>query len=334
MLLGSAARRRRAARRDRRSCPPARRSRVSRLAAGIGLADPPVGACLRTLLPGLLPDPDAVRGAYAVEAGAVELTWVVGPPIALGLGALWSTGAALARRRRVLLAATAAFAAPAGLARAGGPDDGGHAAARRLAAGTGDADARARPARRVGVLFGAVEVGVTAAADALGSAGAAGPLLALWGAGSLIGGLLAARLGGGARERAAGWRSCSRALAAGTSRSSPARAALVALGAVLLVAGAAIAPTYATRVRDGRRTPRPAGTVDRGVRVARHRRGRRRRRGGAAAGGAVADRAGPRPQRSRSPAPPGALAVLVTLLRATTLGLGAASDRVAYQPVG
>src|SRR4051794_23133276 len=62
-------------------------------AAAVGLATPPVGACLRALLPSLMPDP---RGAYAVEAAAVELTWVAGPPLALGLGALWSTGAALA----------------------------------------------------------------------------------------------------------------------------------------------------------------------------------------------------------------------------------------------
>ena len=55
------------------------------LAAGIGLATPPLGACLRTLLPGLLRDPRSVRAAYAVEASASELTWVSGPPLALGL---------------------------------------------------------------------------------------------------------------------------------------------------------------------------------------------------------------------------------------------------------
>ena len=66
------------------------------LAAGIGLATPPVGACVRTLLPALLPDAGAVRAAYALDASASELTWIAGPPLALGLGALWSTGAALA----------------------------------------------------------------------------------------------------------------------------------------------------------------------------------------------------------------------------------------------
>ncbi|MGH2852080.1 MAG: MFS transporter, partial [Solirubrobacteraceae bacterium] len=81
------------------------------LAAGIGLATPPIGACLRTQLPGLLPDPDDVRSAYAFEASAVELTWIFGPPLVLCLGALWSTGAALALAGAVVLSATAAFAA-------------------------------------------------------------------------------------------------------------------------------------------------------------------------------------------------------------------------------
>ncbi len=73
------------------------------LAAGIGLATPPVGACLRTLLR----DP----AAFAVEASAVELTWVFGPPLVLSAGALFSTGAALAGAGVVLLLSTAAFAA-------------------------------------------------------------------------------------------------------------------------------------------------------------------------------------------------------------------------------
>src|SRR4051794_24269269 len=126
------------------------------LAAGLGLATPPVGACVRTLLPALLPDPAAVRAAYAVEASAVELTWVSGPPLALALGVLWSPGAALALGGLALLAATVAFARqPA--SRAWRPE----VAASRPRGGSLGA-----PAVRtlvlvlaaVGVLFGAVEV--------------------------------------------------------------------------------------------------------------------------------------------------------------------------------
>ncbi len=82
------------------------------LAAGIGLAEPPVGACLRTQLPGLLSDPGAVRAAYALEASVVELTFIFGPPLALCVGALWSTGAALAAGGIVLLLATSPIHAP------------------------------------------------------------------------------------------------------------------------------------------------------------------------------------------------------------------------------
>src|SRR4051812_2481677 len=46
------------------------------IAAAIGLASPPLGACVRTLLPDLLEDAGAVRVAYAVDASAVELTWI------------------------------------------------------------------------------------------------------------------------------------------------------------------------------------------------------------------------------------------------------------------
>ena len=80
------------------------------LAAGIGLATPPVGACLRAQLPALLSDASATRRAYALEASAVELTYVVGPPLALCVGALWSSGAVLAVAGAVVLAGTAAFA--------------------------------------------------------------------------------------------------------------------------------------------------------------------------------------------------------------------------------
>jgi MFS family permease len=280
------------------------------LAAAVGLASPPVGACLRALLPGLLPDPAAARGAYAVEAAAVELTWVAGPPIALGLGALWSTGAALVLGGAALLIATAVFACdPA--ARSWRPDE----AVARARGGS-----LSSPALRtlvlvlgsIGVLFGAVEVAVTAAAGA--QAGAAAPLLALWGAGSLIGGTLAARLGGGPAS-GAGLALMLAFLAAG-HLALAAAGSLVALGAVLLVAGAAIAPTYAC-VYAMVEQAAPAGTVTEafawlataaGVGAA----------VGASAAGALADHAGPQAAFALGGAA-GAVAVLVTMLRAAVL---------------
>src|SRR5690242_12564733 len=66
------------------------------LAVGLGLATPPVGSCMRAVLPSVVADPAAVRSAFAVEAAVAEVTWVAGPPFTLGLAALLSPGAALA----------------------------------------------------------------------------------------------------------------------------------------------------------------------------------------------------------------------------------------------
>ena len=250
---------------------------VVALAAGIGFATPPVGACLRTLLS----DPRA----FAVEASAVELTWVFGPPLALGAGALFSTGAALAGAGAVLVGGTLAFAA--------------HPSSRawRPAPKASHGGSLRSPALRtlalvmlaVGVVFGAVEIGVAAAGEALGSAAAAGPLLGIWGAGSLLGGLLAARAagrdktsaarGGAARalpaaaralaapaRAVAALRSVPRlpalliALTAGHSALALAATNVYALAAVLFLAGAAIAPCYATVYAMVERAA-PAGTV-------------------------------------------------------------------------
>jgi MFS family permease len=283
------------------------------LAAGIGLAEPPVGACLRTQLPALLPDPTAVRAAYALEASVVELTFIFGPPLALGIGALWSTGAALAASGVVLLLATTAFAAqPASRSWRPVP------AGRRPRGGSLRA-----PAMRtlvfvliaVGVLLGADEVAVVAAAKTLDSTTAAAPLLAVWGVGSFAGGLLAARHGGGART-AAGLTLVLGALTAGHLALIPAAGSVAALGGVLLLAGATIAPTEATIYAMVDHAA-PAATMTEafawlatamavGGAV------------GAASAGLLVDRAGPTAGFALAGGA-GALAVLTTMLRSCTL---------------
>jgi predicted MFS family arabinose efflux permease len=166
----------------------------------------------------------------------------------------------------------------------------------------------------VGVLFGGVEVAVAAATDALGSTAAAGPLLALWGAGSLLGGMLAVRLG--QSHGAAGLALVLGVLAVGHLALVPAAGSVVALGAVLLVAGAAIAPTYATVYAMVDRAA-PEGTVTEafawlataiasGASV------------GAAGAGAVADHAGPGAAFALAGVA-GAIALLAALVRSPTL---------------
>jgi len=283
------------------------------LAAAIGLASPPMSACIRAILPGLVRDPEAARAAFALDATALELTWISGPPLVLGLGALWSTGGALLAGALLLVGATAAFAA--------------QPASRQWR----PADVESRPRSgalrapgirtlvivmlAVGAVFGASEVAITAATTALGSTVAAGPLMALWGGGSLIGGLLAVRLGGGART-SAGLALVLVALAAGHLALSAAAGSILAMALVLLIAGATIAPTNATvfAMADG---ATPAGTateafawLSTAVAVGSSL--------GAAVAGAVADGAGPAAAFALAGGA-GALAVVVSLVRARTL---------------
>ncbi len=283
------------------------------LAAGIGLATPPVDACLRAQLPAVLRDPGSVRAAYALEASLVELTYIFGPPMALCIGALWSTGAALALAGLALLVATVAYAVqPASRGWRPMP------AERRAYGGV-----LSMPAMRtlvivltaVGMLLGVDEVAVIAAAKALHSTAAAAPLFALWGVGSFTGGLLVTRLGGAPRT-AAGLALLLTALTVGHVALIPADVSVIALGPVLLVAGGAIAPTEAAvyaMVEHGA----PAGSTTEafawlttamavGGAV------------GAAGAGIVADRAGPAAAFALAGGA-GAFAVLATVLRSRTI---------------
>jgi predicted MFS family arabinose efflux permease len=220
------------------------------LASALGFVTPPVGASLRALLPAVIADERARRSAYAVEATASELTFIAGPPAALALGAVWSTGTALVLGGAVLLVASVGFALqrPAREWRAAEREGGGGSlrsgAMRTLVA----------VMTAVGVLFGAAEIGLIAAAETLDSSAAAAPLLALWGAGSLVGGMVAARLSGGDLTLLLV------ALMLGHLALATAVGSLVALGVVVFAAGAAIAPIYAA-VYAMVDAAAPAGTV-------------------------------------------------------------------------
>jgi predicted MFS family arabinose efflux permease len=210
------------------------------LGAAAGLSTPPLDACVRTLLPAIATDPARLPALFALESTVLEVTFVAGPPLALGLGSLWSSGAALIMCGMVILAGTLAFATrPA--SRQWRPD--------RLAS-RGRGGSLRSPALRIlvvislgtGIVFGATEVGVTAAAHALGTPTSAGPVLGLWGAGSLVGGMIATRLGGGARD-ARGLIPLLGALAIAHGALILTTGSVVAIGVVIALAGATIAPT-------------------------------------------------------------------------------------------
>ena len=116
------------------------------LAAGVGLATPPLNGCVRALLPEVVLDAQALPAAYAVESPALELTFISGPPLALGLAALWTPRAALACAGLILPGCDGGVRDPASLtilSACSCPP----AATRWLAAVTGHPHPRRRPDR-------------------------------------------------------------------------------------------------------------------------------------------------------------------------------------------
>ena len=232
---------------------------IAALAALAGGAQPPLGACLRTLWPDLLDhDETAIGTAFSLEAAVLELTYIAGPLGFLTLAALTSTRASMAVLGVLLTAGTVAFALRRE-SRAWRP----HVHDAAAGAAPRARSALAAPGVRtvvaimgiVGVLIAGVEVSVAAATHDAHAPGATGPLLALWGVGSLIGGMIAARAGGvqALSLVLAGLAVSHGALALGAS-------AIAVLAVLLVVAGAFIAPVFAaTSVLTGRVAP--PGTI-------------------------------------------------------------------------
>ncbi len=228
---------------------------IAACAVVAGAATPPVGPCLRALWPSLLGDRSLAHAAFALESATLEITYIAGPVLIAGAIGARSTAAAALTSAVLLLAGTLAFAA-AGPVRGFRPP--------APAAGSGG-PLRSPGVRTlavvyvlVGLAFGAVEVGVPATADAAGRPHAAGLLLGFWGLGSLLGGLAAVH----ARPPADGVRRLCvllAALAAGHALLAM-PAGLLALAALLVLAGAAIAPAFgiANALVDG---VAPAGAV-------------------------------------------------------------------------
>jgi hypothetical protein len=112
---------------------------------------------------------------------------------------------------------------------------------------------------RGGRAFRRREVAVTAAATALGHPAAAGSLFGLWGVGSLLGGIVAARRGGGANS-GRGFAALLALLGLGHIAVGGATGSIVLLAVVVTAAGTMIAPvlTSAYAMVDG---AAPPGTV-------------------------------------------------------------------------
>jgi predicted MFS family arabinose efflux permease len=229
------------------------------VAAAVGAARPPLSGCVRALLPELV-DASNLHSAYAAESTAFELTFILGPPLALAIASVWSTSASLLVCAALLAASTLLFAAqPASR----------HWRPRSSVNTTRRGGAIRSPGIRTfivvltmaGGVFGVVDVALPAALKALhNNTAAAGPVLGLWGFGSLIGGLVVARFFKPALVGPRGLLfllvllgSLHGALSATTSH-------LAAMAVVVTVAGATIAPTY-TNIYSAVDGFAPAGTA-------------------------------------------------------------------------
>jgi MFS family permease len=225
-------------------------------AALAGAAQPPVGACMRSLWPVLAPGADMRHAAYALEGAAGEILYILGPVVIVGAIGAWSLQAALLTCALAVFAGDVLFSLhPA--SRGFRPPA--HVERHLLGALRG-------PGVRVliavfalcGLAIGAVEVAVPATLEPLGRERLTGLMLGLWGVGSLVTALVVARVGAVSdppRRLTAllvAWGGAHAALALAVGPLS--------LGALLLLAGAAIAPVmvYANGMLDHLA---PAGTL-------------------------------------------------------------------------
>jgi MFS family permease len=211
------------------------------LAALSGMCHPPLSGATRALWPALVPA-ERRHAIYALESAGVELTFILGPLILVGVVAAGTSPAGgLLTCVALLLTGTALFvAAPS--SRRWRPS----AAARTLAGALASRGLLTLlgAVACMGASFGAIEIATAAAAEEHGNPALVGPLLAAWAAGSLIGGIAVAR----SRAPADPNRRLVALLAA-----TAAADALVAvapepatLAAALLLAGSCIAPAFAT----------------------------------------------------------------------------------------
>ena len=213
-------------------------------AAVAGVCFPPSGSVLRSRWPEMMGgDDELLRGAFALDSVMIEVSFVTGPLITAVLVALVSPQAALAVSSALVLAGTALFLVKLPEPRRVIPHEdrvGGLGPLR-----SPGIRAVALSTIPFGFLIGTIEVALPAFSDIEGSAAMAGVLLALWSLASGVGGLVF-----GAR---APRRELLDTYLAVTLifpivcvplilASSP-----VAMGVLVLAAGAPIAPLIATR---------------------------------------------------------------------------------------
>jgi uncharacterized membrane protein len=225
-------------------------------AAVSGGAQPPVGACMRALWPVLVPDPDRRHAALSLESVALEVVYICGPVVIVAGVGSWSLRAALGCCALAVACGNLAFSLRRA-SREWRPDS---LRSAGLAGPLASGGVRLLVVvfAFAGLAIGAIEVVVPAILTPLGERDLTGLMFAFWGVGSIAGGIVSSRAGAGTRPARrlallmAGWGALHAAVGVGKSP--------LALGLLLLAAGATIAPTFvcANGMLDGLA---PAGTI-------------------------------------------------------------------------
>lgn len=209
------------------------------LAAASGATLPAVGSCVRARWTHVLHSAEQRQTAFALEAVADETVFMLGPILVTVLATTWHPVAGLAAALVACVAGTLAFAAqrrtePPAHPRSATTDP-------RPGMPWATVVPLALVSTALGTLFGAAEVTAVAFSEEQGSKAYAGPLLALWALGSLIAGVITGavhwRRGPDHRLRWGAFAMMTAMLPLALIDSVP------VMGAVLFVAGFAIAPT-------------------------------------------------------------------------------------------
>jgi MFS family permease len=211
-------------------------------AAATGATLPPIGACIRSLWPSMLPVQDLRETAFALEAWMQELSFVLGPVLVGGLAALASPAIAMLSAAAFGLVGTLWFAlTPPSQAATGHLDVG----ARTRGGALGSAGVRTviLACVALGGAFGVVEVSIPAFAEVHATRAQGGFALASFAFGSLIGGLW---IGTRRAPRRPELRFAAMLAALGLALLPPLLApSLPAMCVLMLFAGIPIAPAFA-----------------------------------------------------------------------------------------
>jgi MFS family permease len=158
------------------------------LAAATGATLPPVGACIRTLWPSMLPAHGLRETAYALEAWLQELAFVLGPVLVGGIAAFLSASVAMLAAGVLGLVGTLWFALTPPVQAVSGHQNLGPRA-RGGALGSPGVRTVIFACVALGCAFGVVEVTMPAFAEIHATRAQGGFALACFAGGSLIGGI-------------------------------------------------------------------------------------------------------------------------------------------------